>query len=63
VDLRRLIRKKGVWALANFKEGLEGFSLAPLTRVLGWSKEEVELLCAKVWEEMKNTEYSVYWEM
>ena len=29
-------------------EGLEGFTLAPLTRVHGWTLEEVEILVAKV---------------
>jgi hypothetical protein len=42
---------------------LEGFSLAPFTRVLKWTKEEVEVLCANVRKEMKDKEFHVYWEM
>ncbi|WPG98752.1 S-adenosyl-L-methionine-dependent methyltransferase [Acrodontium crateriforme] len=32
----------------NFLEGLEGFTMAPFTRVLGWKQEEVKSLIAKV---------------
>ena len=35
-------------------EGLEGFTLAPLTRVHGWSMEECEILLAKVQREIRN---------
>lgn len=33
-----------MWTLANILEGLQGFSLALMTRFLGLSAEEVELL-------------------
>ena len=32
----------------QLKEGLEGFSLALFTRVLGWSVEEIQVLLSKV---------------
>jgi hypothetical protein len=35
----------------NFMEGLSGFTMAPFTRVLGWSQEEVEVLLASVRKE------------
>ena len=31
----------------NFLEGLEGFSVAPFTRILGWSREEVDIFLAQ----------------
>lgn len=36
-------------------EGLEGFTLAPLTRVLGWKLEEVEILIAKVRTDLRTS--------
>lgn len=36
----------------NFLEGLEGFTMAPFTRVLGWKPEEVQVLIAQVRTEM-----------
>ena len=38
--------------MSQFLEGLEGFTMAPFTRALGWSVEEVQVLCAKVRSEM-----------
>lgn len=35
----------------NYLEGLEGFTMAPFTRVLGWKKEEVDVLLAQVRKE------------
>lgn len=35
-------------------EGLEGFTYALFTRQLGYSKEEVEVLCANIRKEMKS---------
>lgn len=32
----------GRWANADLSEGLQGFSMAFLTRVLGWTQQEVE---------------------
>lgn len=35
----------------NFLEGLEGFTMAPFTRVLGWKPEEVTVFIAQVRQE------------
>lgn len=42
---------------------LEGFSMAPFTRVLGWTREEVELFLVDVRKEMKNPQIHAYWPM
>lgn len=42
-----LTRQPPQFSCLNFLEGLEGFSVAPFTRVLGWSREEVEVLLAR----------------
>ncbi|PBP19886.1 putative sam dependent methyltransferase protein [Diplocarpon rosae] len=39
----RKLRELGQWALLAFETGLEGYSLATLTRVLGWSVPEVQV--------------------
>ncbi|KAF5024442.1 hypothetical protein F66182_3528 [Fusarium sp. NRRL 66182] len=42
------LKELGRWNLVNFDSGVEGVSLALFTRFLGWSKEEVLMLCADV---------------
>jgi hypothetical protein len=43
----------GAWNYLIVTEGLEALSLRLFTKVLGWRKEEVETLCAKVRSELK----------
>ncbi|PMD64476.1 S-adenosyl-L-methionine-dependent methyltransferase [Hyaloscypha bicolor E] len=43
----------GAWNYLIVTEGLEALSLRLFTKVLGWNKEEVEVLCAKVRTELK----------
>ena len=40
--------------MVQLKEGLEGFSLALFTRVLGWSPQEVQVLLSKVRLDLEN---------
>ena len=54
---------KGFWTLEYFETHLEGFTMGPLTCVLGWTKDQVYVLCAKVRNEMKDITFSVFWEM
>lgn len=42
---------------------LEGFSMALFTRILGWSKEEVETFLIDVRKEMKDPKIHAYWQM
>ena len=44
----------GAWNYLQIMEGLEGFTYALFTRQLGYSKEEVEVLCANIRKEMKS---------
>ncbi|PBP24842.1 S-adenosyl-L-methionine-dependent methyltransferase [Diplocarpon rosae] len=44
----RKLRELGQWALLAFETGLEGYSLATLTRVLGWSVPEVQVFMAQL---------------
>lgn len=44
----------GAFNLVQLKEGLEGFSLALFTRILGWAPEEVQVLLSKVRKDLDN---------
>ncbi|CAF9932285.1 MAG: hypothetical protein ALECFALPRED_005257 [Alectoria fallacina] len=47
-------KEVGAFNLVQLREGLEGFSLALFTRILGWSPEEVQVLLSKVRKDMEN---------
>jgi hypothetical protein len=47
----------------NIEDGMEGFVLAPLTRVLGWRESEVQVLLAQVRQELKNPAIHAYYNM
>lgn len=48
------LKEVGAFNLVQLREGLEGFSLALFTRILGWSNEEVQVLLSKVRKDMDN---------
>jgi hypothetical protein len=53
----------GLWNLQNTLMGLEGLSMAPFTRALGWTKEQVEVFSARVRNEIKDGRIHAYWQM
>jgi hypothetical protein len=52
-----------MWVLEDLAPGLEGLSVALFTRVLGWSKEELDVFLEDVRKDMKNTKYHAHWNM
>ncbi|XEU97659.1 hypothetical protein FSHL1_002945 [Fusarium sambucinum] len=54
-------KELGAWTLENICSGLDGLSSAVYTRVLGWTKEELEVLLAKVRRELKDKSIHAYW--
>ncbi len=44
----------GAWNYLQIMEGLEAFTYALFTRHLGYSKAEVEVICANIRKEMKD---------
>lgn len=48
------LKEVGAFNLVQLREGLEGFSLALFTRVLGWSPDEVQVLLSKVRKDLDN---------
>lgn len=57
------LKELGRWNLVNSLDGLEGYSLALLTRVLGMSNDEVQLLLMDVRKDMKKRSIHAYWPM
>lgn len=53
----------GMWSLANMDQALEPSTLAPLTRALGWSKEEVLVLVSKARKDLRDPSIHAYWPM
>ncbi|GKT47493.1 putative methyltransferase tdiE [Colletotrichum spaethianum] len=56
------LKEIGRWNCANLDMGLEGFSLALMTRVKGWARDAVEKLCDEVKNEVKDTRLHAYWK-
>ncbi|KAK1528915.1 uncharacterized protein CCOS01_06749 [Colletotrichum costaricense] len=53
-------RELGIWNLENMLEGVEGWSMAPFTRALEWTKEEVNVFLISVRNELKNKNVHAY---
>ena len=56
-------KQLGLWQQTNLLDGLTGFTFATHTRVLGWVKEEVEVLLAKVRKDLMNKGIHAYFPM
>ena len=48
------LKEIGTWNHVQASEGLESFTVWLFTTILGWKKEEVDILCHKVRAEWKN---------
>ncbi|KAF5505063.1 Secondary metabolism regulator LAE1 [Colletotrichum siamense] len=57
------LKEIGRWHCANLEMGLEGFSMALLTRVKGWDPAEVSALCDEAKKEVRNMNMHGYWNM
>lgn len=56
-------KEVGLWTLANIGGGLEGLSLALLTRGLGWTQEQVLAFLVQVRADLKDRSIHGYWPM
>ncbi|GKT41993.1 putative methyltransferase tdiE [Colletotrichum spaethianum] len=52
--------KLGFWTQENFGSALEAICMAPLTRVLGWTRDEVNIFLIDVRKDLKNKSYHAY---
>lgn len=57
------LKEIGRWQCVNMDMGLEAFSLALLTRAMGWTKEEVLACCAEVRKDIRNRTMHGYWTL
>jgi hypothetical protein len=53
----------GLWAGQDLKDGLEGFSMAALTKGLGWTADEVKVFLADVRRDLGNRNIHAYMPM
>ena len=53
----------GLWVLANALDGLEGFTMAMFTRVVGWQPEEVQALLVDLRNDFKNKNIHNYYNV
>jgi len=52
-----------MWQLENLSTGLEALSVGLFTRVLGWTKKELDVFLAQIRTEIRNTKIHTYWDM
>jgi hypothetical protein len=57
------LKELGLWNQENLAVGFSAFLMAILTRALGWSKEEVDVLTAHVKNDVSNRKIHSYWPM
>ena len=53
-------KEVGAWNYLQIMEGLEAFTYALFTRVLGYTQQEVDVVCAKIRKEMKDPKMHAY---
>lgn len=58
-----MLTRVGLWTHENIASGLEGLSMAILTRAHGWTKSEAEIFLTSVRKEMKDPKIHAYLPM
>ncbi|KAK2050119.1 S-adenosyl-L-methionine-dependent methyltransferase [Colletotrichum somersetense] len=54
-------KELGAWNNENINNGLEAITLAPFTRALGWTKEEVDAFLPSVRKDLNSRSIHAYW--
>ncbi|KAF5019752.1 hypothetical protein F66182_8237 [Fusarium sp. NRRL 66182] len=57
----RKYKELGAWNKENATSALEALTIAPFTRGLGWSAEEVQVFLAKLRDDWNNPKIHAYW--
>lgn len=55
------LKEAGKFQLVSLLEGIESFSLAPFTRLLGWQKNKMDDLHARAKKELSLKRACLYW--
>lgn len=58
-----LQKEVGAWNYLQIREGLEASFYALFTRVLDYSRREIDVVCAKIRNEMKNPEMHAFFHL
>lgn len=56
-------KELGYWNYENLAPNFEAFLMAPLTRALGWTKEEVIILAMEIRQDLGNKNIHAYYNM
>lgn len=56
-------KELGLWSSENTQDALEAIAMAPLTRALKWTVEEVQLLLVGARKDIKDKRIHAYWDM
>ncbi|KAI9798954.1 MAG: hypothetical protein M1833_004307 [Piccolia ochrophora] len=59
----RKVKELGMWSQQNVEDGLQGLSLAILTRGLGWTAQEVEVFLVDVRKDIRDRRIHTYWDI
>lgn len=59
----RHLREVGAFQLVAMLEGIQGLTLGPWTRHLGWEPNEVEVFIAELRKEFKNRKIHAYFPL
>ncbi|VUC21593.1 unnamed protein product, partial [Clonostachys rosea] len=54
-------KELGTWTLENISSGLDAISNALFTRILGWTKPELDVFLVQVRKDIKNPAIHAYW--
>ncbi|KAK0609451.1 S-adenosyl-L-methionine-dependent methyltransferase [Immersiella caudata] len=54
-------KELGIYACANFVDGLYGLSVESFTRYLGWKPDELQVFLAEVRKDIRNRKVHAYW--
>ncbi|KAK3062945.1 hypothetical protein LTS18_003057, partial [Coniosporium uncinatum] len=57
------LKRLGQWNEHNITSGMHGFTMAPFTRVLGWSEAEVEVFIAQVRKDVRDRNVHAYFQI
>jgi hypothetical protein len=57
------MKELGLWSRENTLDALEGLAMGPLTRTMGWSADEVKIMCAKARADIRNPAIHSYFCM
>ena len=54
------LKEVGMWFRAYFEDGMEGYAMALLTRVLDWGYEDAQIFFDQLRAEFRNKETHAY---